>query len=195
MSVAFGSTTDEIDVEVRVTGPQGEFVDSYYEFLEDPGTYRGEVFICSSLDPDGLYTISLVEGTAYDFEFNNSSVNAAPVSFTVFPPPAPPAPPPPSPPPPSPAPVVDVEGKTPRVFKLVGARRFEVRLATKPLPAGSIQGKKFKWLVKIDGRQVLSFSQGPSTSRKWQSKALSPSKHKIVIKGNGVIRFKGTARF
>ena len=91
--------------------------------------------------------------------------------------------------------MADVEGKTPRVFKLVSARRFEVHLATKRLPAGTVQGKKYKWLVKIDGRQVLSFSQGPSTRRKWQSKVLSAAKHKIVIKGNGVTRFKGTARF
>ena len=91
--------------------------------------------------------------------------------------------------------MVDVKGKTPKVFKLVGARRFEVHLATKPLPVGAVQGKKYKWIVKIDGRQVLSLSQGASKSRKWQSKVLSPAKHKIVIKGNGGTRFKGTARF
>ena len=73
MNVTFGPTTDEIDVDIRITGPQGEFVDSYYDFFDDPGTYRGEVFICSSLDPNGVYTISLIEGTAYDFEFDSST--------------------------------------------------------------------------------------------------------------------------
>ena len=89
LNVTVAPTTDDVWLSTRVTGPQGEFVDSDFDSFTDSGVYTNEVFICSSLDPDGVYTISLVEGTAWDFDFNESPVYATPVQFTVFPPPAP----------------------------------------------------------------------------------------------------------
>jgi hypothetical protein len=104
MNVTVAPTTDDVWLSTRVTGPQGEFVDSDFDTFTDSGVYTNEVFICSSLDPNGTYTISLVEGTAWDFAFNSSAVYATPVTFQVFAPPAPPPPPPPTPPPPPPPP-------------------------------------------------------------------------------------------
>ena len=63
---------------------------------------------------------------------------------------------------------------------------------TKSTPAGYQVGDKYTWKVLINGQKVKTFEQGAAKTRLWRTNKLPVGElQKIVIKGNGEVRYKG----
>lgn len=173
-SVVFGPTTLGIELQMRVTGPQNEFVDSATVAVTSPGVVALEVTICANTSPTGTYTIS-GDGIAWDASLFESAVAITPVQFQVFDPPT-----------------KDVKGKAPEVDKRASLRKFGVTFATKPTPEGYEEGEGYTWKVLVNGQKVKKFLQGADDTLSWTSSKLPVGEvQKLVIKGNGEVRYTG----
>ena len=66
---------------------------------------------------------------------------------------------------------------------------------TKSTPAGYQVGDKYTWKVLINGQKVKTFEQGAAKTRLWRTNKLPVGElQKIVIKGNGEVRYTGEAQ-
>ena len=195
--VTVAPTTDELMSTVRVTGPQGEFVDSYYDFFDAPGATNAGRYSSAPASAPGRRLHHLPargHRLGLRLQWIPGRRHAGLVHGVPAASPTPPPPPTSASPASAGPPVADVRA---RPQGLQAGRGASVRGSPRH-EAAARRGRAGQevQVAREDRRtSVLSFSQGASNSRKWQSKVLSASKHKIVIKGNGVTRFKGTARF
>lgn len=124
---------DGWSLEVRVLAPNGTIFDSASKIGTlgaAYGSFKEEMFFCSSLDVPGTYTIT---GTVTSY-YGGGSRNwpMTPLSFEVLP-----------------VPKVDVTGTVKKRSVDRGAR-FTFR--SQPLPVGTVQGRGLLWKVVYDGR-------------------------------------------
>ena len=178
--------TSAWSLETRVLYPDGTLFDLGLASGGPSDVVVGEeqMVFCHPKDPPGIYTIQGTLNTD-DVDATHHTVSLPPIAFEVV------APPPPPPPPP-PLPIKDVEGKAPVVSKMPHLGEFTVAFKTKSTPAGYQVGDKYTWKVLINGQKVKTFEQGAAKTRLWRTNKLPVGElQKIVIKGNGEVRYKG----
>jgi hypothetical protein len=179
--LSVGAGASSWDVDTRILYPNGTVFDEGFDYGSGSGNFvdSEEMLFCSSIDPAGTYTMS-GKLTVYDASYNKTEFALAPSSFQVLPY----APPP--------LPNKNVKGKAPHVAKYAYLRKFAVTFSTKPTPVGYQEGKAYAWTVFINGRKVKKLVEGAGETKYWTSSTLPVGKvQKLVIKGNGAVRYQG----
>jgi hypothetical protein len=183
------STThvDYWNIDITANGPT-TWPATDYLYGTGPQSRVVDLLLCPSFDSAGTYTASGLMTVEDPNSVNQQEVLISD-QFVI----SNPAPPPPPPAPaPAPLPVQNVEGSKPIVKKSAARGKFRVTLKTLATAAGYQTGAAFKWTVVINGKVVKKVVQGAGETESWASKKLPVGKtHKLVIKGNGEVRYKG----
>ena len=187
-TLAFGPSTDEIWLELRVTGPQNEYVGSAFETIDSPGSVTLDVLICSQpRSRRDLHHLRRGDGLGLLVQRFSGCDNTGAVPGVE---------------PASAAPTTTSTaatstaepgclGPSSQARKLRYPRKFGITW-TKETSSGYQQGAGYTWKVLINGKKVKQLVQGAGESKYWTSKKLPVGKvQKLVIKGNGEVRYKG----
>lgn len=192
--VNIGYETDGWFMAVNVTGPNGAYVDSWISELywDDWGAsyFEETIFICSTIDGPGTYTITGEISTVDNGSATVLKSPMTPATFVVNPS-APPVVTPPVVNTPAPAATADVAGN---VTKKKVDHGVKLTFKTKEIPAGTVVGNKLQWSIVVDDK-VKSFSMGADAVK---TKILKFKKrsgvHKIKVLRNGKVAMRMAVR-